>query len=136
MTKMTLKETVRTYRNNGQHAEQVLRFTLTGEIRRADNVRHDLGTDALDLQIKSARATVCKGTDIDAYLALDAAERFAYVESTFTKAYIMSREEYREFVERFATATRDSHKNGGAEKLRLKSESREMLAWLEEHCEG
>jgi hypothetical protein len=44
----------------------------------------------------------------------------------------MNRTEYIEFVEVFGTITRESEKNGGAEKIRLKSESLALLAYLAE----
>lgn len=131
MDKLALNNTIeRQYKNNGQHAEQVIRFTLTGEICKADNLPHNLGGDVLDIQVKSAKATVCKGYDIDAYLALDGANRYAYVTKDFSTAYIMSREEYREFVNEFASKTRESTKNGGGEKLQLLSESKRMVEWF------
>jgi hypothetical protein len=49
-------------------------------------------------------------------------------------AYVMSRTEYIEFVEVFGTVTRESTRNGGAEKIRLKSESVALLAYLEERA--
>ena len=120
----------RQYTNNGQHAEQVMRFTLTGKIQKADNTPHTEGGDILDIQIKSARATVCKGTDIQAYLALDGANRFAYVTKDFEHAYIMNKTEYIEFVKEFGYVTRDSKKNGGREKIALGHESKKMLEWF------
>ena len=81
-------------------------------------------------QVKSARATVCKGTDLVAYLATDMATEYAYV-TLDGIAYIMTKTEYIEFVEVFGTVTRESSKNGGAEKIRLKSESTALLAYLE-----
>ena len=132
MEKLTLNTNfTRVYANNGQHAEQVMRFTLTGEICKADNLSHDKGGDVLDIQIKSARATVCKGTDLKAYLDLDGAKRYAYVTSDFTTAYVMTRAEYEGFVNEFGTITRESAKNGGAEKIRLGHETSKMRAWLE-----
>ena len=132
MEKITLNTNIaRVYSNNGQHAEQVMRFTLTGEICKADNLSHDKGGDVLDIQIKSARATVCKGTDLKAYLDLDGANRYAYVVNDFTAAYIMSRAEWVEFVNEFGTIARESQKNGGAEKIRLGHESAKMREWLE-----
>ena len=132
MEKLTLNTNfARVYANNGQHAEQVMRFTLTGEICKADNLSHDKGGDVLDIQIKSARATVCKGTDLKAYLDLDGANRYAYVVNDFTAAYIMSRAEWVEFVNEFGTIARESQKNGGAEKIRLGHESAKMREWLE-----
>ena len=42
----------------------------------------------------------------------------------------MNRAEYIEFCTAFGTATKESTKNGGADKIRLKSESKNLLAWL------
>lgn len=123
-------ETVR-YKNNGQEAERRLRFTLTGEDCKADNLPANKGCDIADISVKSARASVCRGTDINEHLKTDCAQRFAYVVKGFTRAYIMEREKYREFVELFSTVGRESKKNGGRVKLRLKDETRAMMEWLE-----
>lgn len=121
----------RTYKNNGQHAEQVARYTLTGEICKADNKPFYMGADCLDIQIKSARATICKGTDLMAHLTIDKADRYGYVTKDFDKMYIMTKAEYIDFVTEFGTITRDSKKNGGAEKIRLNKEGARMVAYLE-----
>ena len=132
MTTFTLAtDFTRQYRNNGQHVEQWVRYTLTGETAKADNLEHDKGTDCLTYQIKSARATVCKGTDIRAYLATDCATEYIYA-TTDGIAYVMSRTEYIAFVEVFGTVTRESSRNGGATKIRLKSESVALLTYLAE----
>lgn len=117
------------YSNHGQNAEQSVRFVLTGEISKADNVRFDLGSDCLNYQIKSARATICKGTNLRAYLELDASSEYIYATKSGV-AYVMSKDEYIEFCELFGTVTRESSKNGGKEKMRLKSESNSMLEWF------
>lgn len=124
----------RQYKNNGQHMEQLVRYTLTGKIAKADNLNHDSVTDCKQYQIKSARATVCKGTDIRAYLATDKATEYIYATKNGI-AYIMSRDEYIEFCETFGTVTRDSTSNGGATKTRLRYETPTMLAWLEDRAE-
>lgn len=124
----------RIYKNNGQHAEQVMRFTLTGEIEKADNKPHTIGGDVLDIQIKSAKATVCRGYDIEKYLEMDGAKRYAYVLSDFSLAYVMDKNEYIEFVKMFGSKTRESQKNGGHEKIQLLSESKRMLEWFEERA--
>ena len=124
---------VRQYKNNGQHMEQWTRFTLTGESAKADNLAHDKGADCLGYQIKSARATVCKGTDIRAYLATDMATAYIYATADGV-AYVMTRIEYIAFVEKFGTVTKESTANGGAEKIRLKSESSALLAYLAERA--
>ena len=65
----------RTYANNGQHLEQCARYFFTGEITKADNKPHTDGGDIDDIQIKTARATVCKGLDLEKYLETDGAKR-------------------------------------------------------------
>jgi hypothetical protein len=128
MKKITLTQIERTYKNNGQHAEQVLRYTLTGEIMKADNRE---GCDLWDIQIKSSRATVCKGTDYNGHIDNDTAKQYAYVTADFTTAYLMNKNEYKKFVELFGTVTTESKKNGGATKTRLKEENQKMREWLE-----
>lgn len=130
MTIIKLATLERHYANNGQEAERIFRYTLTGEITTADNIAHDKGTDCLEYQIKSARATVCKGTNIEAYVATEQATKFAYVVKDFSMAYIMTAMQYIAFVKAFGTITRESQKNGGAEKIKLKSESKAMREWL------
>ena len=129
MTAIHLTDIDRTYANNGQHLEQVFRYNLTGEIAKADNIKHDKGTDLFNYSIKSARATVCKGTDLTAYLDTDKATEFVYITKTLT-AYIMNRTEYTAFVTLFGTVTCESAKNGGHEKIRLGHETAKMLEWL------
>lgn len=130
MTVINLATLDRQYKNNGQEAERIFRYTMTGEIAKADNLPHNLGADCLHYQVKSARATVCRGRDLLAYLAEDKATEFAYVSADFSKAYIMSRNEYVEFATKFGTLTRESAKNGGHEKIRFKAEGAEMREWL------
>ena len=117
------------YTNGGQASQQWFAYTVTGERQKADNVPHDKGADVLHYQVKSARATVCKGTDIRAYLATDCATEYIYATADGI-AYVMTKTEYIEFVEMFGTVTRESSRNGGAEKIRLKSESAALLTYL------
>ena len=124
-----------TLRNSGQRAEQNIRFTLTGKMVKPDNIPATAAGDCLGYQIKSARATICKGTDIAEHLKHDAAAAYIYGTLAGT-GYIMSRSEYLEFATAFATITRDSEKNGGAIKMRFKSESKALLRWLEERAGG
>ena len=128
MTNITLNQLPRIYKNNGQHAEQLFRYTMCGEICKADNKQ---GTDYQDIQIKSSRATVCKGTDLAKHIAQDKAQRYAYVTSDFSSAYIMTKAEYLNFTSQFSTVTTESQKNGGAKKTRLKEENSKMIQYLE-----
>lgn len=131
MKKIEMKKIERMYKNNGQHAEQIFRFTITGEIVKADNKPFTAGGDCGIYQVKSARATVCKGTNIAEHIAKDGAEMYAYVTANFEKAYIMNPAEWLEFATKFGTITTESNKNGGAVKVRLKSESADMREYLE-----
>ena len=130
MNTIELKELPRQYKINGQHAEQVARYTLTGKVCKADNKPFTAGGDCGDIQIKSARATICRGTDIKAHIAIDGAKRYGYVNASFTVMYLMNADEWLEFASLFGTKDRESRKNGGAVKMRLKAESKEMTEWL------
>ena len=129
MTSTKYIEITSEYKNNGQRLEQIARFNMTGEIAKADNRKATECGDCLGFQIKSARATICKGTDIKAHIESDAAIGYIYVTAELV-AYTMSKAEYLEFATEFATLTRESAKNGGSEKMRFKSESKALIEWL------
>ena len=101
MTKFTFTY-LNNYRNHGQNAEQSIRFLFTGEVMKADSLPYDKGSDILNYQIKSARATVCEGTDLEKYLELDASTAYIYATKDGT-AYVMTKDEYIAFVKQFAT---------------------------------
>lgn len=136
LTLKALPATVTPYKNRGQRAEQIARFTLTGNAGRADNISHTVSADCLDVQIKSARATVCSGTtNIEEYLATDAAKRYAYVSEAMNTMFIMTRAEYLEFARTFGTVTRESHsKGGGKVKVRLGHETKALMQWLRDRA--
>lgn len=125
-----LKKIDRQYKNNGQHAEQVVKYTFTNRLEKADNTPFWLDADFMDIQIKSARATVCNSTNIKEHLSRDKAVRYGYVIKDFSKMVIMNKQEYSNFILEFGSIERASQKNGGGLKIRLKSESKAMLEWL------
>lgn len=133
MERIALATIERTYANDGQHKEQVARFTLTGEICKADNLPHDCGGDIGNLQVKSSKATICKGTDLVSYLEHDGATAWGYVNADATEMFIMNKSEWVAFCETFGYVTYESEKNGGGAKMRLKAESKKMTAWLMAH---
>ena len=124
---------VSNYTNNGQALEQEYRYFKTGLVVKADNLKATDGCDFGTYSIKSARATICKGLDIDKHLATDKATSFIYLAKNKI-AYIMIRQEYREFVNLFATKDVESGKNGKSVKLRLGRETSKMMAWFEERA--
>ena len=109
-----------------------------------DSLAYDKGSD-LDtadgkhISIKASAFTLmagslCEGRDtFDGIWALYA-ERvhsniFAYVTADFT-VYEMNLDEFKCFVYTFAHTERESEKNGGGLKIRLRKESGKMLKWL------
>lgn len=135
MIKKPCPEIPRTYRNNGQHAQQRAENALLGTVSKADNVPHTKRADFLHYQVKSARATICRGLDLVQYLTEDKAKAFIYVAKT-EWLYIMNRAEYIAFCTAFATITRESNgKNGGHTKMRMGHETKALLDYLEAHTE-
>ena len=128
---LLLEEIEQTYKNRGQHKEQKARYNITGEISKADNVPFWVSGDCNDMQIKSARATICKGVNIAEHIEKDAARLYMYVCNDEQTAYIMSKSEYYCFCTLFSEQTTESPKNGGTIKTRLKKETRAMIAWLQ-----
>ena len=147
MNKMLLKEVERIYANNGQHAEYVVRYTLTGKKVHADNKKATTCADVLDIQVKSFHATVCKGTDIEAHIKADKAKRYGYVTKDFKTMYGMTPAEWLDMVKTFGTVDHDSNtargristyskggnggSNGGGEKIRLMRCEPKIVRWLE-----
>ena len=127
---------IRTYSNHGQHCEQLYRYTVTGQIVKADHVPFWVSADCGNVQVKSAHGTICDGYDIDAHLAIDAADNYAWVTSDYSKAYIMTKAEYRTFCYTFAEPdTGSKGSNGAKPKLRFRrnapTKGINLDAWLE-----
>ena len=143
MTTITLAQIERTYKNNGQHAEQLVALTLTGELRTHDRVPLHKGSDIPEyhMSVKSAGATLmsgrlCKGTTkeeiIDEFFALTVSTCFTYVVDDFSVAYVMDAREFKEFLYGFSLVSRDSTKNGGNLKVQLYKDSKRMREWFAE----
>lgn len=133
----------RTYKNNGLHCEQMLAYTLTNEMRRHDICPFDKGSDIPEyhMSVKSSGATLASGhlmkattymEQIDEYFERTASTSFAYVAKN-NVAYVMDAEEFKAFLLAFSIFTRDSAKNGGQYKVRLRSESAKMMAYFAIH---
>lgn len=140
MKTMKVTEIERTYKNWGNHCEQALAYTVTGEIRKHDHIPFDKDSDIpeMNMSVKSsgfslASAKVNHGDTFDEKLQ-DFAERvhsdkFAYVTQDFV-AYIMDLTEFLLFVKTFCYWNRESTRNGGGYKIKCKAESKKMRAWL------
>lgn len=130
-------EIIEGYRNGGQKIEQSIRYALTGKIIKADNLPATIGADCNGYQIKSARATICKGDHLGAvrpWVCFERCNGYIYGTQDGT-AYIMTKKEYMDFAITFGTITRDSQKNGGASKIRFGHETQKMREYLKERAE-
>lgn len=142
MTAIICKTIDRTYANNGQHSQQMLDFTLTGQIRKADHLKWDKGSDIPEyaMSVKSARFTLA--TDligetledkVNNYFARVLSTSWAYVTKDGT-AYIMNAIEFKAFLLAFGTISRMSSRNGGQMAVKGGHESKKMVEWLMANC--
>lgn len=139
MTVYAIANINRTYKNNGQHQQQALTYTLLGEMRKADNIDWTKDSDIPEyrMSVKADRFTLAAGlrgeclTDmVEDYFERTASNCWAYC-SNNGKAYIMDHIEFYIFLMRFCKVDRDSTKNGGKLKVRLPHETSAVTAWLE-----
>lgn len=108
-----------------------------------DSLAYDKGSD-LDaagkhISIKASAFTLMSGAlcegieDFDGiwnlYESRVHSDTFAYITADFT-VYEMNIDEFKQFVYAFAHTERESAKNGGQVKIRLRKESGKMLKWL------
>lgn len=131
------------HRNAGIAREWALCRHYMVERTAHDALPYDKGSD-LDaagkhISIKASAFTLMSGSlcegieDFDGIWNLYAervhSDTFAYVTADFT-VYEMNIDEFKCFVYAFAHTERESEKNGGALKIRLRKESGKMLKWL------
>ena len=100
----------------------------------------DLSIGERHISVKSARFTLMSGRYcggkttvaeiLDIYTANTHSNEFVYVTKAF-EAYYMNIIEFAAFVMAFCTTQKESSKNGGAVKVRCKSETKAMLEYLE-----
>jgi predicted PolB exonuclease-like 3'-5' exonuclease len=116
----------------------VVDFTLTGNIRKADNHKWDADSDIpeLNMSVKSARFTLAyalngetKEEKINDYFSRVKSTSWAYI-TTEGQIYIMNRIEFHMFLMLFCTLERDSTKNGGKVKVRFAHETAKVREWL------
>lgn len=133
----------RNYKSNGQHKEQALAYVLTGEIRKADKVPFYMGSDIpeYEMSVKSSKfslmngnACICQDFDgiVEEFFNRVKSTKFAYVTNDMV-AYVMNIEQFRQFVYMFCGLERESQKNGGRYKVKMRAESKKTIAWLEKN---
>lgn len=139
---------IETYKNNaGKNWEISLAQHMGINRTKGDSVScadgADISKNGLEISVKSARFTLmsgslakdCNGFDeiFQRYTEIDKSNCVVYM----TKAgdgYMMSHEEFKEFVYRFCGLERESERNGRYWKIKARSESKAMLEWLGEHA--
>ena len=132
-----------THRNAGIAREWALCRYYKVERTAHDALPYDKGSD-LDaagkhISIKASAFTLMSGNlcegieDFDGIWSLYESrvhsDTFAYITEDF-KVYEMTLSEFKRFVYAFGRTERESEKNGGAMKIRLRKESGKMLRWL------
>ena len=141
MTTLTVTDIARTYSNWGNHCEQALAFTLTGESRKDDHVPFYMDSDIPEysMSVKSSGFTLASGKvnmgetfdeKLADFFGRVHSDKFAYVTVSMV-AYIMDRNEFEQFLRTFGYMDRDSQKNGGLLKVKCRKESKKMLNWFE-----
>ena len=138
MTTIQALEITRTYANNGQHSQQVVDFTLTGNIRKADNHKWDADSDIpeLNMSVKSPRFTLAyalngetKEEKIADYFSRVKSTSWAYI-TTEGIIYIMNRIEFYEFLMFCTNLQRSSSSNGGHYTIKQNHETQKIRDWL------
>lgn len=141
MKKIIVANIERQYSNFGQHAEQSLAYTLTGELRRHDHVNYAVGSDIpeFSMSVKSAKFSLmsgglCEAQDfegiVEEFFHKTASKCFAYVTKEL-ECFVMDMSEFRSFVNQFCILTHESSKNGGRCKVQMRSESSKVIQWLQ-----
>lgn len=135
-----LETQISQYRNNGQKVQQNLDFQLTGQLRKADKVPFDKGSDIPEyrLSVKSYHFTLASDLKGETYEEMKAdffarchSTHFAYVTRS-QLVYIMNAEQFAEFLDLFHELDRTSAPNGCKVVIRGKREPKAMLQWLDE----
>jgi hypothetical protein len=143
MKVVKLKSIKRQYKNNGQHAEQLADYALTGQIRKADRIAFDKGSDIPELEasVKSARFTLASTLEgetfkeqLEDYFTRTASKLAIYVSLELETAFLMNMEEFRTFIETFCKLQRSSSKNGGKPVIRMGTETKKVQEWLLERA--
>ena len=132
------------HRNAGDAREWAVCRHYMIERTTHDSLAYDKGSDCdtadgKHISIKSSAFTLmagslCEGRDTfdgiwNLYAERVHSNTWVYVALDFT-AYEMNLDEFKQFVYAFGRLERESDKNGGALKIRLRKESGKMLKWL------
>ena len=133
--------------NNGDNREWALCHYFGIERVKHDKTRYDKGSDVetgdLAISVKAAGFTLmhgnlCKGCNTfegiwRRYYKRTHSNTWAYITKDW-QCYIMDKKEFSKLIHTFCVINRESTKNGGHIKIKHRSETREMLEWLEKNC--
>lgn len=100
----------------------------------------DIEIEGMNISVKAGGASLMSGKLCEGCKTFEGiwrrfrrnvhSDTFAYVTSDFT-VYMMSIDEFSKFIHAFAYLDRESTKNGGGIKIKIKNESGKMLRWLD-----
>lgn len=107
------------------------------------NVGSDIETGALNISVKSPKASLMSGNYGIGCKTFEGiwrryrknvhSDTFAFVTNEYI-AYIMSLDEFSKFIHQFGYLTRESQSNGGHLKIAILGESKRMREWLEQRA--
>lgn len=128
--------------NNGYWKERLVACQIGGEVEhKKDKTPFYMDSDvrSLHMSVKSARFTLASGNinrgatleeKIQDYIARTASTTVAYVTNDLL-VYIMTLDEFADFMRAFCKLEKDSTKNGGAYKVKCGHESAALIEWLQ-----
>lgn len=130
----------RTYTKKGERAEVLCAYTTDKLVITPDHNTpfYEAGDyrSAVygEVQVKSARATVCEGYNIKAHIAKDAANTYAYVVDSEEYVILLTPQEWERFLEEWAFEAASS--KDGRPIMRLPKETELMRMCLDELVNG
>lgn len=133
-----------TAKNEGIRREWALCAYEGIERTKHDHTPYDKGSDvevgARHISVKASKFTLMSGSlcegktefsDIwELYATKKHSNEWCYITEDFI-GYMMSLDEFKQFVYKFCKVEKESKKNGGYSKIRCKEETAEMRKWLE-----
>ena len=119
--------------NNGQQTEREIRYMKTGEWQSADNNKG--GADCTRWQIKTFRATLCQGENLEQmFVEYADADGFIFGDRAGGVFYEMTKDEFYDFAKRFAKVDIDT--TTGAKKIRLNQQCKAQSKYLKARAEA
>ena len=107
---------------------------------KAYNVASDIEVGNRKISVKASKFSLMSGSLCEGYTTFEEiwklyetkchSNEWAYITKDYT-AYFMNKAEFKDFVFQFCVTEKESEKNGGAVKIRCRTETQKMINWLQ-----